>query len=205
VEQFFYLHFLRWLKYIFRTDILYSNWNKNNDKKRTIFFLSRRLAATKKLGTYTILMEYEQSVKWTFGQTVFGQMVFRSNGLSVKCCSVKRWSVKWCFGQMAFGQKNSVKLLFGKVIQNPRTLKFWLPEYFGPTWCSFILRILKYETLRVPLIQISTKQSTNSSEVWLCVASKTKWQKNSELAWFAICGKFARALLAHQIFFEILR
>jgi hypothetical protein len=64
------------------------------------------------------------SVKWcfgqtTFGQTVFGQMVLRSNGLSVKWCSVERCSVKWCFGQMAFGLKNSVKWLFGKVIQNP--------------------------------------------------------------------------------------
>jgi hypothetical protein len=34
------------------------------------------------------------SVKWIFGQTTFGQMVFRSNGLSVK----------WPFGQMVFGQ-----------------------------------------------------------------------------------------------------
>jgi hypothetical protein len=60
-----------------------------------------------------------------FGQTVFGQMVFQSNGLSVKWCSIKRRSVKWCFGQKTFGEIFSVKLFFGKVIQNFGKLKFF--------------------------------------------------------------------------------
>jgi hypothetical protein len=44
---------------------------------------------------------------------VFGQMVFRSNGLSVNWHSSKRR-----FGQMAFGQIISVKWFFGKMNQN---------------------------------------------------------------------------------------
>jgi hypothetical protein len=42
-------------------------------------------------------------------QTVFGQMVFRSNGLSVKRCSAKWRSVNRLFGQKAFDQKKPVK------------------------------------------------------------------------------------------------
>jgi hypothetical protein len=57
-----------------------------------------------------------------------------------------------------------------------RKLKFWLPESFWPTCCTFILRILIFDILRVPPIQISKKQSTLSSAVWLCVARKTKNQ-----------------------------
>jgi hypothetical protein len=50
------------------------------------------------------------SVKLTFGQLAFdqtalGQMVFRSNGLSVKLCSAKWRSVSRFFGQKAFGKK----------------------------------------------------------------------------------------------------
>jgi hypothetical protein len=40
-----------------------------------------------------------------FDQTAFGQMVFWSNGLSVKWCSAKRRSVNRLSGQKAFGQK----------------------------------------------------------------------------------------------------
>jgi hypothetical protein len=47
----------------------------------------------------------------------FGQMNFRSNGLSVKWCSAKWRSVnrlftQMVFGQKAFGQKKSVKRFF---------------------------------------------------------------------------------------------
>jgi hypothetical protein len=76
--------------------------------KKNIFFLSRCLAATKKLGTHTILM-----IKKTVGQMtiirktkfrsnnhiskkIFGQMTFRSNDLSVK----------WPFLEKAFDQIN---------------------------------------------------------------------------------------------------
>jgi hypothetical protein len=37
-----------------------------------------------------------------------------------------------------------------------------------------ILRILKFDILRVPLIRISTKRSTHSSKIYLCVARKIK-------------------------------
>jgi hypothetical protein len=37
-----------------------------------------------------------------------------------------------------------------------------------------ILRILKFDILRVPPIRISTKRSTHSSKIWLCVARKIK-------------------------------
>jgi hypothetical protein len=57
-----------------------------------------------------------------FGKTVFGQMTFRSNGLSVK----------WSFGQMVFGQKAFGQMVFrsldvrsktfGEVIQNRQGL-----------------------------------------------------------------------------------
>jgi hypothetical protein len=57
-------------------------------------------------------------LKRQFGQKAFGQMVFRSNGLSVKRCPAKWRSINRLFGQKTFGQKKSVKLIFGKVIQN---------------------------------------------------------------------------------------
>jgi hypothetical protein len=86
------------------------------------------------------------SVKWTFGQTAFGQMAIRSNGHSVKWCSVKRCSVKLCFGQMAFGQKNSIKWLFGKVIQNPAFSIELKPSYSSllRPWRLFYLNLLFY-------------------------------------------------------------
>jgi hypothetical protein len=63
----------------------------NNDNIGTIF-LSRHLAATKKLGTCTILMKYEQLVKRQFfdndhfskKKQTFGQLNFRSIDFSVK-------------------------------------------------------------------------------------------------------------------------
>jgi hypothetical protein len=57
--------------------------------------------------------------------------------------------------------------------------EIWAPGVFWANFMHFILRILKYDILRVPPIQISTKQSTHSSAVWLCVAIKTKMKKTS--------------------------
>jgi hypothetical protein len=60
-----------------------------------------------------------------FGQTVFGQMVFQSNSVSVKWCPVKQPLIKWCFGQKMFGQKFSAKLFFGQVNQSHYFIKFF--------------------------------------------------------------------------------
>jgi hypothetical protein len=65
----------------------------------------------------------------------------------------------------------------------------------------FILRILKYGILRVPPIQISTKKTDAQ---FRSVAVRRKKNKNDKKSvsfkWFAICGNFTRALLAHPIF-----
>jgi hypothetical protein len=68
---------------------------------------------------------------------------------------------------------------------------------------SCILKNLKFGILRVPPIQIPIKRLTHSSKIWLCVARKTRNTRESKLVSgnrFAICGKFTRALLVHQIF-----
>jgi hypothetical protein len=62
----FFTFFLRWLKYIFRIYILYTNWNKNNNKK----------------GTTVGQMNFrsnELSVKWPISVKAFGQKNFQSN------------------------------------------------------------------------------------------------------------------------------
>jgi hypothetical protein len=107
--------------------LLYSlhDWNNNNDNRGTIFFLPRRLAATKKLGTCTIIMEYEQSVKWQFFENdnfskkkKFGQMTFWSNDhFSKKTFGQMNFrsfviSVKWSFSEKAFGQKDFRQMNF---------------------------------------------------------------------------------------------
>jgi hypothetical protein len=69
----------------------------------------------------------------------------------------------------------------------------------------FILRILQYDILEVPAIQISIKKIDAQ---FGCLAGRRKKIKNDKKSvsfkfkWFAICGKFTRALIAHQIFFK---
>jgi hypothetical protein len=56
-----------------------------------------------------------------------------------------------------------------------------------------ILRILKFDILRIPPIRISTKRLTHSSKIWLCVATKTRKMKNQ---WLSIDLQYVTSLHA---------
>jgi hypothetical protein len=71
----------------------------------------------KKLGTCTILMEYEQSVKWQFFENDnLKNKNIRSNDLFEKSLRSNELSVKWPFGQITFRSNDlSVKWPFGQM------------------------------------------------------------------------------------------
>jgi hypothetical protein len=129
----------------FRSNELSVKWIFGQTTFCAIFFRSNGIFCRRLIRSNDHFLKknrsYDLSVKWTLGQTVFGQMVFRSNGLSVK----------WCFGQMAFGQKNSVKWLFGKVIQNREIClaKLKFQPFLVEIFIRDTLRMTNFKILRI--------------------------------------------------------
>jgi hypothetical protein len=89
-----------------QTSILWHNNTKH-------FFLSRRLAVTKKFGTCTILIEYEKSVKWLF---------FENNHFTKKI-----WCASWARVNLPHNSnKKCIKIVLQRnLLKNTQGLSFF--------------------------------------------------------------------------------
>jgi hypothetical protein len=139
----------------------------------------------------------ELSVKWFFGQTTLCAFFFRSNDFQKN-----ELSVKW-----PFGQKFSVRWFFGKVIQNPKKdwnlslVKQFPPSYNSDSFFGNYFRVQEHENeLTILKFDVLTKGASHTNSDLETLKLELFCRTNLKHSLLPICGKFTRALLAHQIF-----